>query len=147
MSTCIDVANYFLRCPEYSDPSDAISNMKLQKLLYFAQGHALAILGHPLFDEDFEAWPHGPVIPSIYQRYKQYKGDAIVPPQSVDLKSFKPDEKALLEQVWLTYGGYSAWGLSNLSHVSMPWKTHKESGGTIAKDEMCAYFATLNETA
>ena len=144
MCKCLDVANYFLRSPEYEDPSEAISNMKLQKLMYFAQGHALALLDRPLFPEDFEAWQHGPVIPSLYRMYRHFGSGSITPPDGIDLSRFTPEEKELLENVWLTYGGYSAWGLRNLSHESAPWKNHREDGSIIPKSEMRSYFLTLN---
>ena len=140
MCTPINVANYFLRCPEYQDPSDAISNMKLQKLLYFAQGHALAVLGKALFNEDFEAWEHGPVLPSIYRKYKIFGAEKITPPETIDLRKFSKAEKTLLEQVWQVYGGYSAWGLRNLSHNTTPWKNHKDDRSVIPQDEMKEYF-------
>lgn len=145
MCKCFDVANYFLRSPEYEDPSEAISNMKLQKLMYFAQGHALAILDRPLFPEDFEAWRHGPVIPSLYRVYRRFGSEKITPPEMIDLSRFTPEEKDLLESVWLTYGGYSAWGLRNLSHSSTPWKNHKDDGSVIPKDEMRSYFLALGD--
>lgn len=69
MCKCTDVAKYFLSL-QGNDAGDAISNMKLQKLLYYAQGFALALLDKPLFDEDFEAWAHGPVLRCIYNKYK-----------------------------------------------------------------------------
>ena len=47
-----------------------ITNTMLNNLLYFAQGHCLAETGKPLFDDDFEAWECGPVIPKIYYKYK-----------------------------------------------------------------------------
>ncbi len=144
MCTAVNVANYFLRCPEYQDPSDAISNMKLQKLLYFAQGHALAVLGKSLFAEEFEAWEHGPVLPSIYKKYKKYGAEKITPPTSLNLKNFTAEEKNLLDQVWQVYGGYSAWGLRNLSHNTPPWKNHKDDRSVIPQEEMKAYFITLN---
>lgn len=56
------IINYF---NEQEEPY--ISNLILNKLLYFAQGHCLAETGRPLFDDDFEAWEYGPVIPSFYQ--------------------------------------------------------------------------------
>jgi uncharacterized phage-associated protein len=65
MCDCFKTAEYFLRL-QTGDAGDAISNMKLQKLLYYAQGFALAILGNPLFPEDFEKWTFGPVLPVVY---------------------------------------------------------------------------------
>ena len=42
---------------------DDLTNMKLNKLLYFAQGYYLKKYGRPLFDNAIEAWEHGPVVP------------------------------------------------------------------------------------
>jgi len=49
---------------------DRITPLKLQKLLYYAQGYAPAALGRPLFDELIKAWEPGPVCISIYRRFK-----------------------------------------------------------------------------
>ena len=95
--------------------------------------------------EDFKAWRHGPVIPSLYRMYRRFGSDRITPPETVELSHFTSEEKDLLESVWLTYGGYSAWGLRNLSHDSAPWKSHKDDGSVIPKEEMRLYFLTLND--
>lgn len=65
--TCFDIAKHFIRFA--NEEGSFISNLKLQKLVYYAQAWHLAIHGTPLFEEDFEAWVHGPVIPSLYQKY------------------------------------------------------------------------------
>lgn len=61
----VDVAEYLLGHFE-----NGISTMKLQKLLYLSQGWHLAITGSPLFAEEFEAWPSGPVNRVIYELTK-----------------------------------------------------------------------------
>ena len=64
--SCHDVAQYFLAQMD-EDAGDLISNLKLQKLVYYAQGFALALHGRPLFRERVEAWTHGaPVVPELY---------------------------------------------------------------------------------
>ena len=50
-----------------------VSNLKLQKLLYYAQAWHLAFFGAPLFDEDFEAWVHGPVVPRVFRCYRSFQ--------------------------------------------------------------------------
>jgi uncharacterized phage-associated protein len=52
---------HFLKLSQ-PDIGDVISNLKLQKLLYYAQGFYLAIYGKALFEEDIVAWEHGPVV-------------------------------------------------------------------------------------
>lgn len=135
-----DVIDFFISIPG-EDASDAISPMKLQKLLYYAQGFALAILGRPLFQEDFEAWQYGPVIPSVYQRYKELGNKAI---PKVDLESFDrytPDEKKLLNEVYTVFGQYSAWALSDMTHETPPWKD-AQPNEIITKQAMKNYFLT-----
>ncbi len=52
--------------------ADELSNLKIQKLLYYAQGCSLASLGKVLFEDDILAWKHSPVVESVYQKYHQY---------------------------------------------------------------------------
>ena len=49
-----------------------VTQMKVQKMVFFAHGYSLARFGEPLIEEEFEAWKFGPVIPTIYQTYKFY---------------------------------------------------------------------------
>ncbi len=69
MLSCYDVAQYFLAKAD-EDAGDLMSNLKLQKLMYYAQGFSLALCNKPLFPERIEAWIHGPVISALYHEYK-----------------------------------------------------------------------------
>ncbi len=133
-------ADFFLSIPD-DDAGNAISPMKLQKFLYYAQGFALATLNKPLFNDDFEAWEYGPVIPLIYQKYKKYGNNAI---PHVDLLSFDDythEEKELLDNVYDAFGQYSAWALSEMTHATPPWKDTPRNG-IITKDSIKAFFIT-----
>lgn len=126
------IANYFL------DKADAegraITPLKLIKLVYIAYGWVLALLGRKLFDENIEAWKHGPVIPSLYHEFKHYQGAPITDDaQWYDLdtgKSFRPtikaDDKAvrsILDKVWAAYKMFSGWALREKTHeAGTPWK-------------------------
>lgn len=140
MCTATRTAEYFLRL-QTGDASDAISNMKLQKLLYYAQGFALAILDAPLFQDDFEKWSYGPVIPAIYDRYKAYGSGAIPIPEGISSEDFTDGERRVLDEVYFAFGKYSAWALSDLSHQTPPWRD-AELGQVITKDSMRRYFST-----
>ena len=68
-----DIANWFLIYNSYMETNqgaDGISNLKLQKLLYYAQSAYLALKNTPLFSNNIIAWNHGPVVEEIYQKYK-----------------------------------------------------------------------------
>ena len=143
MCDCFKTAEYFLRL-QTGDAGDAISNMKLQKLLYYAQGVALAILGEPLFNDDFEKWTYGPVLPAVYNKYNDFGSEAIPRPEGANLHDYTDDERKLLDEVYYTFGQYSAWALSEMSHATKPWQD-AELGKIISKDSMKAYFATQIE--
>ncbi|MBC6455939.1 MAG: DUF4065 domain-containing protein [Hormoscilla sp. SP5CHS1] len=83
MLNCYDVANYFLAQQDES-AGDLISNLKLQKLVYYAQGFHLAIYVRPLFTEAIAAWTHGPVVPELYEYYQKYGNCAIPCPTEID---------------------------------------------------------------
>lgn len=65
------VSDYLL--VENRERGENLTNLKLQKLLYYAQAWHLALRNAPLFDEDFQAWVHGPVLPSQYLRFRSFQ--------------------------------------------------------------------------
>ena len=137
--TAEDVANYFLL---KSDPEigDIISNLKLQKLVYYAQGFHLAMFDKSLFDEEIEAWEHGPVVRQLYQKYKKHGSDAITKPSEFNPSIFTKKQVSLLDEIYLIIGQYSAWKLRNLTHSEPPWIKARKGNGTILADEMKRYF-------
>ena len=107
MLTCFDVADYFLSKTD-EEAGDVISNLKLQKLVYYAQGFTLAVTGKPLFNEPIEAWQHGPVVPDLYHRYKDHGAYGIPAPTNVDFSKFSSEIKEILDEVYDVYGQFSA---------------------------------------
>jgi uncharacterized phage-associated protein len=59
--SAFDIAQYFLWKAQESN-QELLSNMKLQKLVYYAQGLHLALNDAPLFKGKIEAWTYGPVV-------------------------------------------------------------------------------------
>ena len=144
MITVHDVAQYFCSLVDL-DAGDSLSNLKLQKLLYYAQGFHLAMHDRPLFFEPIEAWEHGPVVPDEYRKLKKFGADPVVL-ELPDLSQFMDDEKELLNDVYETYGQFSASKLRQLSHQEPPWKNTR-MGGVISRDVMRDYFKTQLETS
>jgi uncharacterized phage-associated protein len=64
------VADYFINFSH--EVGDPISNLKLQKLLYYAQAWHLALYDSSLFPERIQAWVHGPAVPPVYRRFKEW---------------------------------------------------------------------------
>lgn len=140
MLSAIEVAQYFLALASQED-GELVSNMKLQKLVYYAQGFSLALHDEPLFPEEIRAWTHGPVTPVVYQEYKAYGNRAIDPPEGFDCAAYNADDQALLDDVYAVYGQYSALGLRSLTHNEPPWE-ETPSGSVISHGAMKAFFAT-----
>lgn len=120
MKTATQIAQFFLH-HAYDGEKDQVSNLKLQKLLYYAQGYSLALLNKPLFKEPIQCWTHGPVVESVYHQYKVFGKRFITSTQVMDLSIFNSDEMAILTLVANEYGQYSAWKLREMTHDEAPW--------------------------
>lgn len=118
MHSALDVAAWFLNEVDRK-AGDSITNLKLQKLVYYAQAWAMALLGRPLFAEPVEAWAHGPVVNAVYQEYKPCGFESL--PPSKRKPEFAPEERVVLEDVLAVYGEHSATFLEGLSHAERPW--------------------------
>lgn len=117
-----DIAEWFVAWAEEMDAD--ISQLKLQKLLYYAQGKAIATTGNRLFPERIEAWQHGPVVPEVYHQTKHYGRSPIEPDEFIS-DEFNWDDYSDIEDmlvaVWREYGIYSAWALREKTHSEKPW--------------------------
>lgn len=140
MFSAIDIAHYFLCLPD-ENAGDLISNLKLQKLLYYAQGFNLALYSSRLFQEDITAWEHGPVVPDAYHAFKEFGADAIPAPEAMDFTIFDPATVELLDEVYAVYGQFSAWKLRNMTHEESPWK-ETPINEIISTQKMQEYFET-----
>ena len=134
----IDIARKIIARTD-TEHGDSISNLKLQKLLYFMQGFHLALLGEPLFLQEIRAWTYGPVVPEVYDRFKRYRKDAINTRDFTDSLTLTAREQRLFDAVYTEYNQYSAIGLMKLTHDEGPWKEPKPGAG-ITTEAMTAFF-------
>lgn len=141
MATASEVAKYLLHLDDQSD-GDGISNLKLQKLAYYAQGFHLALFDEPLFSDRIEAWQHGPVVPTLYQTYSRHGRERIEAPAGFDPDILTPDQRGLIDEVFEVFGQFSAWKLRNMTHDEPPWIDHKDDRSEIPHDELKRYFVT-----
>ena len=141
--TALDVANYFLAQTD-EEAGDLISNLKLQKLVYYAQGFHLAMFEkRVLFPEDIEAWTHGPVVDSLYHEFKTFGAGPIPRPTNFDPEILSSEQRELLDEVYKVYGQFSAWKLRNLTHDEPPYQEGLKSlGRIISTDSLYRYFST-----
>ena len=113
------VADYFLRVVEV-EAGDVMTNLRLQKLVYYAQAWHLAITSRALFQEEIGAWVHGPVTPSLYFKYREAGGSALDAPEAWSINLSK-ESIGVLSEVWGTYSQYSAKRLEQITHSEDPW--------------------------
>lgn len=144
-----------------NNSGDFLTNKKLQKLLYYSEAWSLVYL-QSILKEDFEAWVHGPVIPSVYREYKHFGYKPIIidyecgeePIERCDSirTAIQLDENHwnLIKAVLNKYGGLAAFQLENLSHSEIPWKTAREDLGptsqssqVIDRELMKTYYSSL----
>lgn len=121
---------------------DLMTNMKLQKMLYYEQGYHLAQFGTPLFNEPIEAWQYGPVVPSVYDAYSQYGRNGIEP-EDVAFEFESEEEMNLFFKVFEVYNKFSAYGLMELTHKESPWLNARHPlghGRVIPQEEIRDYF-------
>lgn len=140
MLSCRAVADYFLSLAD-EDAGDLISNLKLQKLVYYAQGFHLALFDKPLFPEPIEAWTHGPVVPDLYHAYKDHGSGSIPSPEEIDFDLYTEEEQELLDEVYAVYGQFSAWKLRNMTHKEDPWQSCAPNE-TITHKSLKEFFKT-----
>ena len=154
-------ANAFLAFAKAEPGLPPVTQMKLQKLLFYGHAWHLAIKDAPLFDEDFEAWPWGPVVRDVYTQTADFGRE----PVTKDLTKLErlgtgplnfrfavpdaPDAETLsfLKSVWDAHKAYTAVRLSNSTHApGEPWTIVKERYGslsskpTIPNDVIAAVF-------
>ena len=153
MSTYHSIARFFVeRADSTVDDefeSSDLTHLKLQKLLYYAQGWALVKLGKPLFSNPLFAWEHGPVVTDAYHELKKFRSTIITLErfdEAVGAVTDVLDEevKDLLTQVYDTYGIYNGWGLREMTHEEDPWKNAYPSG-EITTDALLTYFKRIDD--
>jgi uncharacterized phage-associated protein len=133
------IANFFLAI---TDPDDNdMSNLKIQKLCYYAQGLCSAMREKRLFSESIEAWDHGPVIPSLYYLYKGRRADPLPIPENFDFSEIAKADKSALTDLYEYYGQFSAWRLRNMRHEEKPWQdAYKNPNKEITVKALVRFF-------
>lgn len=144
--TAQQVADYILYFA--NNAHEPITNLKLQKMVYYAQGYYLAMTGDVLFEDQIEAWAHGPVINSLYQKYKHFRWQAIN--EEVRVPAIDKKIAEFLNLIINTFLPMDAFRLEQMTHNEEPWinARGKLSSGAICRkpikvSDMKKYFTTL----
>ena len=146
VNTKIDKVAHYIAMSAYE-----ITNMSMQKLLYYVDGFAQVLLGRNIFADNCEAWAHGPVFPNIYKKFKsfgndQIKVESIAIPDLVD-----EEEKRVIDTVLSAFAIYNGVFLRNLTHLETPWKEARKGyeeydrcNNIIPKESIGNYFNKIN---
>lgn len=151
--TVFDVAYWFLA-------KSGMTHKKLQKLCYYAYSWVLALynddknnIQHRLFDEEIEAWIHGPMCVKLYQHTKIHGW--IYLDKLENYKSIFPkDIEDILENVWEVYKEFNSLEIEAMSVSEEPWKRARAGYGhkdiiykTLDDVVIFEYFNTLYQSA
>lgn len=119
MTEIKEIAKYLIKSYEINNNAEfEKSELKLQKLMYFAQREAIAITGEPLFENQFEGWQYGPVLTEIRHFFEEDQTKT-----TIDLDE---TSKYIIDNTVTRYGKYEPWYIANLSHKETSWKKSRK---------------------
>lgn len=142
MRSAMDVAKYII---DFNNRSDTpVSNIQLQKILYYVQMNFYGHLNKPAFYEDIEAWRYGPVVRSVYDKYSVYGASDICLMYPEVRRIFSGQESEIADWVITACIDVGAWSLAEKSHIKGgPWdKTYRGGLGdkkVIPKEDLIVY--------
>ena len=121
---CKKIADYIVaRC---NDREEKITNLRLQKILYYVQGYFLKYFEQPAFNESIYCWPYGPVVAQAYYEYNINGNNNIILSESYKadaLDKIKPKEyRQLINNIIDRCMNFTITNLVNKTHEELPWK-------------------------
>lgn len=137
--TALGIAKYIIT--KTLNEGYPVSNLKLQKLLYFVQGVMLVNCGRSAFEDHIEAWQYGPVVPEVYFTYSSYGATPIL--LSYDKVNLSGEEKKAADIVIKSFLKTSAFALVNETHKKgSPWYEayHSSEDNIISNEKIFQYF-------
>jgi uncharacterized phage-associated protein len=152
MRTCFDIIPYLLQ-KSISLGYSGFTPLKLQKILYYCQAWNLVFKGKPLFPQYFEAWVHGPAIPEVYKKYKEFGFGVILTENNSSSIELENTEREIIDLVLNLYGKKHGKYLELLTHSEPPWIIARHtllpnqlSKKKISWRNMMKYYSQLVET-
>lgn len=141
------VAKWFLKNNESLDENSGDSNLKLQKLIFYAQGMHLAVFNEPFYGEEIQAWENGPVVKEVYEQYRYSCLGYRAKQEDVKFSGFQED---ILRVINIVYGDKTSSELVDLTHEEDPWKelgvlAKQRQNPIITKVRMAEYYRCLKD--
>lgn len=139
-TSVLEVAEWFLH-------KKSFTHKQLQKLCYYSQAWHLALLDRPLFNDDFQAWIHGPVCLSLYSFYAG-RGWTPIEKLKGAAPKFNNESLQILKAVYRTYSKLSGAQLEAITHSELPWQEargnippYEPSNNIISNELMRQFYA------
>lgn len=138
MISIMQAAKYLVYL-SYEKKRSSLTPLKLQKILYLAQGWSFVWDNKPLFKEEFEAWQYGPVSTEVYSEFRKY-GRGEIPAYEGSSCLEDREARETLDAVWRDYASYSAFELVDLTHSQTPWKNADYLHQVISTEDIKSFF-------
>lgn len=135
----LEVARYIIYHEDQEERP--VSNLRLQKLLYFVQAKFLVEKGEPCFKQRMEAWNFGPVVPKVYKVYRYY-GSTPIPckDESSDF-SIQSSDRKRINSMLDSCSRYATSTLVDITHEQEPWiQAHQTEERVITPVSIYDYF-------
>ncbi len=133
----VDIARYIIN---YSNDNNfPITNLKLQKLLYYVQANFLIDRNKPCFAQDIVHWRHGPVVTEAYSEFRKYFNDNISDRQKIDIDLIEYNDRDLIERVVKAYKDITPWDMVAKTHEETPWN-NTERNEIMKNNDIKNYF-------
>ena len=119
------------------------NELKLQTMLYFAQRECLALVGERLFEESFEGWEEGPVLPELHFFFEE----GYDPFEPLEMKKLTEREQYVLDRIVFAYGQYEGWYLADLARCEISWRNSRSGPAAESTQPKCLELADIHEDA
>lgn len=143
MRNVIDVSNYIIKYCVIKGYN--ITNLRLQKILYYVQGYFLKAYDQPAFPEEIVAWPYGPVVPEAYYNYCSFGRNELCLFENInyDFSSLSSEEKRTINTIVDRCSKLSITDLVDKTHSETPWR-ETPVRNQIATSEISDFFEANN---
>lgn len=143
-ATIHNIADYFISKAD-AEAGDNVTHLKVQKLAYYAQAWHLAIMGSRLFDNEFEAWVHGPVAQELFKRLQGNSWNPLLADHMITVPTDELESETIgfLDEIWDVYGQYTAKALEDLTHQEAPWLEAREGLSPIERSSKAISDETI----
>ena len=119
------------------------NELKLQTMIYFAQRECLALVGERLFEESFEGWEEGPVLPELHFFFEE----GYDPFEPLEMKKLTEREQYVLDRIVFAYGQYEGWYLADLARCEISWRNSRSGPAAESTQPKCLELADIHEDA